>query len=565
MLDAHESDGPPGVTRTTERAAWSLVWLGVIIGGVGLWGSWSAWPLGGLIAPLVVVGGIGGIAAVWLVRSPRSVAMQVITMGSVLLSTGCQEAIGIHVRQYYTTDSGAFNQVAARLLMHGINPYTATMAPANRLLQTASNNWTYTVTGGFVDHVSYPAGSFLLQVPAMLLGFHHQIVDWMDLAAWLVTGVLIFVLLPASLRWVAPLLILTGVFTDVFSSGGTDAIFLPFLVVAVWRWDSFCRGPGFGAARWIGPIALGLACSIKQSPWFCVPFLATALFIEARSSGRRPVRLALGYLAVVVGVFGMVNLPFIIWQPAAWARGTLLPFNDPLVADGQGLVTLALHGIARGVSLPLLTVAGVLVYLALLAALVVWYPRMKRIWMLLLPLTFFVATRSLSSYLLDLYPAAIVAAVCVAPADRPALTRTTGRLNLPFGLAALVPAVAAIVVSILAFGSPLLQIEVRSFAASQGAVSMNAVTVEVHNTTDQTLEPHFMVTIGSGHPNGFWYTTGHRPVVLPSHGSAVVTLHPPAYVFAPAHGSHWLVVAYTSSPEALSTSPLQFWRLGKPK
>ena len=169
----------------------------------------------------------------------------------------------------------------------------------------------------------------------------------------------------------------------------------------------------------MGPVALGVACSIKQTPWFCLPFLVLGLWIEARQDGRPPGRVVLRYLAIVVSVFAAVNLPFILWEPAAWARGTLLPFLTPLIPDGQGLVTLALHGVARGVSLPLLTVAsGALVLLTLLLAFVVWYPAMKRIWMLVLPVIFFVAPRSLSTYLLDLLPAALVAAVSVAPARR---------------------------------------------------------------------------------------------------------------------------------------------------
>ena len=294
-------------------------------------------------------------------------------MASLAAALG-HEGIGIHVRQYYTTDSGAFNQVAAHLLVHGSNPYTSSLASASNLLQTPVDYWTYTAAGGHVTAVSYPAGSFLMEVPALLLGFHHQIVDWMDLLAWLVTGALIFVLLPSSLRWVGPLLVAVPIYADVFGSGGTDAAFLPFLVLAVWRWDRFCAGRGAGLARWVGPIALGLACSIKQTPWFCVPFLAVGLFLEARASGRRPVPIVAGYLAIVAGVFVAVNLPFIIWQPAAWARGTVLPFDRPLVADGQGLVTLALHGVVRGVSLPLLSVVSVLVLVSLLAALVVVVP-----------------------------------------------------------------------------------------------------------------------------------------------------------------------------------------------
>ena len=79
----------------------------------------------------------------------------------------------------------------------------------------------------------------------------------------------------------------------------------------------------------IGPFALGLACSIKQTPWFCLPFLAIGLFIEACNTGRRPVQLVMRYLAIVVAVFVVVNIPFIVWQPMAWARGTFLPSPIP--------------------------------------------------------------------------------------------------------------------------------------------------------------------------------------------------------------------------------------------
>ncbi len=428
--------GDQGATAVWERCAWSLVWLGVVLGGLALWGSWSSWPPGAYLAPLIVALGIVGTAAAWLVPSPRNPVLQVSALLASLAATLGHEGIGIHVRHYYSTDSGAFNQVAAHLLVHGSNPYTSSMASASNLLQTPVDYWTYTATGGHITAVSYPAGSFLMEVPALLLGFHHQITDWMDLLAWLVTGALIFVLLPASLRWIGPLLVAVPLYADVFGSGGTDAVFLPFLVLAVWRWDRFCAGRGAGLARWVGPIALGLACSIKQTPWFCVPFLAIGIYLECRSAGRRPLRIVAGYLVIVAGVFTAVNLPFIIWQPRAWARGTVLPFDRPLVADGQGLVTLALHGAVRGVALPLLTVVSVLVFVSLLAALVVWYPAMKRIWMLLLPLTFFVGARSLLTYLLDLFPAAIVAAVTVAAVARPAHARSD-RLRMPWALAAL--------------------------------------------------------------------------------------------------------------------------------
>jgi hypothetical protein len=215
------------------------------------------------------------------------------------------------------------------------------------------------------------------------------------------------------------------------------------------------------------------------------------------------------------------------------------------------------------VSLPYLTAAGLLAYLALLAAMVVWYPAMKRVWMLVLPAVFFVATRSLATYLLDLYPAAIIAAFTVAPAVPPSGERSPSRLSRFHWLAVAAPATAAVVVAVLAFASPPLRVDVRSVASSDQATSLDAVTVEVRNTTDMTVTPHFMVNVGSVHPDGFWLTADHRPVVLGPGASTTVTLYPSHYETAPTHGTYWLVEAYTSSPEALSTSPLQLWRLGK--
>jgi len=104
-----------------------------------------------------------------------------------------------------------------------------------------------------------------------------------------------------------------------------------------------------------------------------------------------------------------VNLPFIVWQPAAWLHGTLLPFFGGLVAGGQGLVTLATHGLSGGLSLTMLSVAALLAYITVMAAWVVWYPALKRVWLLLMPVVFFFAPRSLSSYLVDLFPVAVVA------------------------------------------------------------------------------------------------------------------------------------------------------------
>jgi hypothetical protein len=235
------------------------------------------------------------------------------------------------------------------------------------------------------------------------------------------------------------------------------------------------------------------------------------------------------------------------------------------VVDGQGLVTLALHGITGGVALSKLTIASALMYVALLIAMVIWFPAMKRVWLFLLPLVFFVAARSLTSYLVDFFPAAVVAAFTVATVSTPAKAIATARVRMALIATTTAAVVAGVVVASLAFVSPPLQLAVRGVKTSNQATTLNAVTVTVDNQTSGTVIPHFMVIIGSGHPSGYWYPSSHRPVVLQPHGAATVTLYPPLFTGAPNHGDHWLVAAYTSSPEALSTSPLQFWKLGKQK
>jgi len=558
-----------------ERCAWCLVWLGVMISGLGFWGAWSAWPGAALIAPLVVIAGVVGMATVWLVDDSGSRMMQLVGFGAALAAVAVPQAVSTHVRQYFTTDSAAFNQVAAEVLSHGRNPFTASMAPAARLLHPAANFWTYTVDGGHVTQVSYPAGSFLLQTPFMVLGFHHEVTDWLDLGAWLITGVLLFVMLPIALRWVSALIVLTPLFVGMFANGGTDALFFPFLLVAIWRWDRFGTGKGAGLASWIGPVSLGLACSVKQTPWFCLPFLVIGVGVEAAARGKSPWSPAARYLTIVVAVFAAVNLPFIVWQPGAWANGTLLPFVQPLVADGQGAVTLALHGLTGGVVLPLLSVTGALAFGALLVAFVAWYPRMKRVWLFLVPVVLFLPGRSLSSYLIDFFPAAIVAALTVATplglrlkADvsprrpRPRWRAQWRRRSAPLAVAGLV--VAALAVGTVAFTSAPLQVSVEGFRTSNFTQRLDDVTVRVHNLSDRPVTPHFMVTIGGGHPTGFWTsTTGGDSVALGPGDSAIVTIRPRTYTWSPVHGGYWLVVAYTTSPNALSTSPPQFWRLGR--
>ena len=554
------SDG--GAERfSAERWAWTLVWLGLLTGGVNVWGFWWSSPLTVVLAAVMVLGGIAGMVATWLTH-PRSGPMQWLGQTAALTCAALPQAVVIHTSTYYHTDSAAFVDVSAHALLHGRNPYTTSMAAAANLLRVPDRYWTYTTTGSHVAHASYPAGSFLIDMPALALGLGHHVVDWVDLTAWMVTGLLVFVLLPRSLRWLAALVTLTPIFIGMFGNSGTDASFLPFLVLAVWRWDRFGQGAAAGVARWMGPVALGVACSIKQLPWFCVPILATGVALEARARGARAAPVVARYVALVAGAFTVVNLPFMVWSPGPWLHGTLTPFVDPLVADGQGLVSIATHGLTGGVDLTDLAVAGALAYLCTVVAFVAFYRHLKRIWPLVLPVVFFFSARSLSSYLVDLFPVAVLAVTSVATvaatADgrrRPTL-RAPGRgarrrhpgVSRPAGAVVALGA-GVVVASALAFSSAPLQLSVRAVGTSHGGRALDSVTVSVRNRTGRSLVPHFLVNTGDN-PNGFWYPPGGADDAIGPGRTETLTLDPPPGTVAPQPGARWLVEAYTATPLA---------------
>lgn len=573
--EQREHRDPEGVSAApadlvlVQQCAWTLVWVAVLSSALGYWGSWSAGPWAAALAPVLVVIALVGGVLVWTVRQPLSDRMQAAGLWAGVSMVAIAEGTTIHLRRIYSTDSGAFNQVATQLLVHGRNPYTSSMAAASRLLHPASLFWTYQSNGAHTLGVSYPAGSFLVQAPFMALGATHMVSDWVDLGAWLVTAILVFWMVPGHLRWLAPLLLMTGEFVGPFSNGGTDALFVPFLVLAVWRWDRFPGRAATWLPAWVGPISLGVACSIKQSPWFCVPFLVVGVACEARRSGARPVVTALRYAGLVAAAFTVVNLPFLLWSPTAWIRGAFLPMVEPLVADGQGVVSLALHGLTGGVEMIWLSAAATLALVALVVAFARWETRLRRAWLFLVPVVLFLPGRSMANYLTDFVPAALVAAVSLSGVGvgRPGAQRRAAWLA-PVGI--LVLAVVSMVLVVVAFTSAPLAIVVdgvttEGVATIGGGPTYQRVEVSVRNTSGAALTPHFMVSSGGGHPNGFWRAQPVRGTypIEPGATTAFV-LRPQRPTGAPPYGQWWIVEAYTSSPSALSTSSLQRWVLGNP-
>ena len=264
---AQESELSPG-----ERAGWVLAGVVVLIWALELVVSLSLGPW--LTLAVIALGAWGLIVvscglAPGVLNSRQLAVMGWVTLVAVLIGLALWSYFQIYNSPAYPTDEVAFDQYAAFLLVHGNNPYVHSMAPAVGLYHLSPNNYTFHLDGTPVTTLSYPSLSFLLYAPAMLAGWSTQVGIVLNVAAWAVAVLLLYLLLPRTLRPVALVIGSFSVYIAYAVGGVTDALFVPLLVGAAFRWDSFVTERGL--RRWVGPVLFGLAMAVKQTPWLVLP------------------------------------------------------------------------------------------------------------------------------------------------------------------------------------------------------------------------------------------------------------------------------------------------------
>jgi hypothetical protein len=310
----------------------------------------------------------------------------------------------------YMNDGTSLSLNAALLLLHGRNPYADSNIiavaqhfaiepswttplrenrfagrleyPSTSELQTAFNSALKTGDAReFESKVSYPALSFLVLIPFLVLPYHNVF------PFYLISYVLLIVMAWRSARtkmraWVLLLGIANvPMWTSVL--GGNLDIFYSLLLVLAWLQRDF---------RWRSALLLGLALASKQIAWFFLPFYIILIW---RTKGRQE---AIGRAVIAGGVMMAINLPFLLWNPQAWLAGILAPVVDPMFPLGIGLINLSIAHLIP--FLPFL-LYPLLEYGALGCA-CIWYWRLCRqhpeAAMLLAVVPLFFAWRSLPSY-----------------------------------------------------------------------------------------------------------------------------------------------------------------------
>lgn len=175
---------------------------------------------------------------------------------------------------------------------------------------------------------SYPAGSFLLLIPAVWAGLPS--VAPMYVIALAAIWVALVGAAPANWRWLAllgPLLMVNGL--RQVGGGGDFEILALALVLGAWLARE---------RRWTSALLLGLALTVKQTAWFVAPFYLLWVW---RACGWRE---ALRSGGIAGATFALVNLPWIILSPREWLASMALPMSLPLLPDGIGVIGLSQIG-----------------------------------------------------------------------------------------------------------------------------------------------------------------------------------------------------------------------------
>ncbi len=531
--------------------SWLVVAVSLIMWGLRLWTSGTMTAVAPVPSVILAAGGMASMVVPSFLRRKRAWRiwesfLLVLVIGALFVWAYTQ----IYADPSYMTDEMAFDQWAAVLWVHGINPYGRSLAAAFSAYQVSPDKFTWTLTGTPVTLLSYPALAFELYAPAIALGWSNQVAVWLNVTAWALGIALAYYAVPRRIR---PWILILGSFSVYvgFAEGGvTDALYVPFLVLAARQWDRYPLKQGW-AAVWPA-IWMGLALGIKQTPWILWPFLVMGFIGEGRRQGmggQTIKRMVARYTLISGGIFLLPNLPFLLANPGSWLRGILAPLISKTVPDGQGLITVSLFEPWGSGSLESYTILSFVVLVTLLILYPLTYPRLKAATFLLPSVALFFASRSFASYLLMLIPATVVAVATTRPARKvESLVRSSRYVVWAGGIASGVAALAALLLP----GSVRLQL--TGIHTSGEFAMVDRVTVKATNTGGTVVHPTFTADIG-GDLTAFWHPLS-GPASLSPHQTATYVLAAPNVGAMPTISSGFQMMLFTPKSETMSRTPI---------
>lgn len=416
----------------------------------------------------------------------------------------------------YGTDAMLFNAYSADLVLHGVNPYNQTMEPAFSLFDVSRSLVTPTATGDAIFKQSYPALSFLIYVPLALFQLNTI---WVSILAHVALILILVWAAPRPLKAIAPLLLFADhSYTDYTLGSVTDVIWaVPVTLCArYWRSKPVMAG-----------LFLGIACGIKQSPWFIVPF---AVVFWSFSAWERK-RLSRFYepLSAMLLAFFVPNASFIIADPQSWMRGVLTPMAGNLIAFGSGIVQLTTANV-YATDLKTLTIISASTLGVLLVAYAIDRRRLGFLPFIAPAIALFFAARSLQNYFM-FWPVALVAYHFSAQEDLRAVLRSESRSRFPSSAVAVAALAVVLIGFLIVRGATapiaLLHVSVLGYGYDSATNNISTFTVRVAN--GDAKNPHevrFGVLLqGNGSQFNYWVRT---PEVIGPNQERELRIHAPS-------------------------------------
>lgn len=231
------------------------------------------------------------------------------------------------------TDNEMVAIFAVQALKRGQNPYTWNYSDMLRAYRDRGLLSTPFWDGTFQTRLTYPALPTWIFTLLSLLGIEQ--VRPVILAIHLLLLLLVFVGTSSRVRPVVllPLFLLRDLASYTLN-GTQDIVWSACLVGVVLTWQR----PVWRA------VLFGLASAYRQQPWFVAPFLLIYLWNEPGTVSERWHRIA-HFVGISVGMFFLINLPFILWDPRSWWLGVFEPGYALLNVYSFGLSSLSQYGL----------------------------------------------------------------------------------------------------------------------------------------------------------------------------------------------------------------------------
>lgn len=229
------------------------------------------------------------------------------------------------------SDGVHFMKSSAELVLEGENPYGPTIQEDNSVMF-----YTAMFNGEMVGELLYPALSFLLYIPMVLLGID---VRFLNLSLIILSALIIYRITPKRFG-VLPLVVFgASPYLLRFGSIDIDLLWVNLVIGALLFFEYRNK---------LSAVLYGLGAAVKPIPWVIAPFILLHFYRDGKLSDE-----GLDYVFYSVGSFMSVNLPFALSNPYDWF---LQVFNLPLkflgvgsaeVYFGQGFSLLSFSGIAN--------------------------------------------------------------------------------------------------------------------------------------------------------------------------------------------------------------------------